>query len=166
MKAAKRKVLVADDHPDSADVTAELLRIAGFEAVATYDGLQAVQAARVFKPDLALLDIDMPGMDGYATARALRQAQTPGTRLVLIAYTGRTTHLDAELAHEAGFDRHVAKPLSGQALCDLIAAFLDTPVIDSNAAKGDSQIDQTQYREHDGAIDRQHRSVINQASKI
>jgi len=102
----------------------ELLRLAGYDAAAAYDGLQAIETARAFKPDLAILDIDMPGMNGYETARRLRQEQRTGSRLVLVAHTGRTMPSDVQLAREAGFDRHLAKPLVGTQLCELVAAFL------------------------------------------
>ena len=125
MEPGRRKILVADDLPDAADITVELLRLAGYDAAAAYDGLQAIEAARVFRPDLAILDIDMPGMNGYETARRLRQQQRPGSRLVLIAHMGRTTPSDVQLALDAGFDRHLGKPLAGTHLCDLIAAFVE-----------------------------------------
>lgn len=124
MNPRPRRILVADDYPDAADITVELLRLAGYEAVSAYDGLQALEVARTFRPDLIILDIDMPVMDGYATARALRRAQAPGDRLVLIAHTGRTAPSDERDAAEAGFDRQVKKPLIGQELCDLVAACL------------------------------------------
>lgn len=118
----RRRILVVDDHPDAADVTAELLRIAGYDAAVAFDGLEAVEVSRAFKPDLVLMDIDMPHMDGYAAARALRQEHT-GSRLILIAHTGRTTPADVQEALDAGFDRHVSKPLMGEALCDLVGMF-------------------------------------------
>jgi CheY-like chemotaxis protein len=117
-------VLVADDLPDAADALVGLLRLAGYDAVAAYDGRQAVETARTFAPDLAILDIDMPGLDGYEAARRLRQEQRPGSRLVLIAHTGRTTPADVQMARDAGFDRHLPKPSTGTELCNLVAAFL------------------------------------------
>ena len=122
-----QRILVADDHPDAADATAALLRLDGFEALAAYDGLQALQLARSFKPDLVILDIDMPGMDGYKTARALRQEQAAGSPLVLIAHTGRTQPSDQREALAAGFDHHVPKPLRDGSLGDVVRAWLPPP---------------------------------------
>lgn len=119
---ARRRILVVDDHPDAADVAAVLLRMAGYETAVAFDGLEAVEVARAFKPDLVLMDIDMPNMDGYGAARVLRQEHA--RHLILIAHTGRTTPADVQAALDAGFDRHVSKPLMGEALCDLVDMFL------------------------------------------
>ena len=68
------RILVADDNVDSADSTALLLQIAGYEVRTAYDGLQAVQLALIFRPALVILDLNMPVMDGWAAAQALRSA--------------------------------------------------------------------------------------------
>jgi DNA-binding response OmpR family regulator len=122
--AARAKVLVADDNRDAADTIVWLLRNDGFDAVAAHDGEQALEIARVFKPQLAILDLDMPGLDGLTVARALRREQAPGTVLILIALTGLTTPEAMRDAREAGFDRHVAKPIPGDDLCALVSAYL------------------------------------------
>jgi CheY-like chemotaxis protein len=134
MNGRRRRILVADDLRDAADMVVELLRLQGYDAQAAYDGLHAVELARSFKPDLALLDIDMPVMDGYVAAKLLRQEQSRGAPLVLIAHTGRTTPADARTALQAGFDRHIAKPLVGDLLCELVAAYLPMPVVPNDPA--------------------------------
>ena len=118
------KILVVDDYPDAADMTAHLLRLEGYEVAAAYHGLQAVEVARDFNPDLVLLDINMPIMDGYAAAKTLRREQPSGKNLVLIAHTANSTPSDVQSAIEAGFDRHVSKPVRGEALFSLIEAYL------------------------------------------
>ena len=118
-----RRVLVADDNEDAADTTAELLRLKGHEVMAVYNGLQAVEAARLFQPDVAVLDINMPVMDGYEAAVELRKQHGATRRLLLIALTGRTDPLDKERSRQAGFDRHLTKPAPGEDLCSLIASF-------------------------------------------
>lgn len=125
MDRRPHKILIADDHPDAADSAAELLRLCGFEVEAVLDGRQAVEAAREFQPDLVILDIDMPVMNGYEAAAALREEWPMDKRLVLVALTGRTQHADIERARLAGFDHHMAKPMIGNTLCALIASFLD-----------------------------------------
>jgi CheY-like chemotaxis protein len=128
----REKVLVADDHIDAADTTALLLRLEGsFEVEVVYGGLEAVNAARTFAPDLVLLDINMPGMDGYQAAGIIRSEQPPNRRLVLVALTGRSTQDDIELARRAGFDYHIAKPAAAETLCALIASFLDQTSVDA-----------------------------------
>lgn len=121
--SAPRKILLADDSVDAADTTADLLRLDGFEVRVTYDGLQAVEAARSFRPDVVILDINMPVMDGYEAAARLRE-ESAGKHLVLIAVTGETKQEDVEQAFRAGFDHHLAKPVAGDALGVLVAACL------------------------------------------
>ncbi len=118
-----RRVLVADDNADAADTTAELLRLDGHEVMAVYDGLQAVEAARLFQPEVAILDINMPVMDGYEAALELRRQHGAARRLLLVALTGRTDPLDKERSRQSGFDRHLTKPAPGEALCELIASY-------------------------------------------
>jgi two-component system CheB/CheR fusion protein len=122
--AAAPKILVADDNRDAADAIVWLLRREGLDALAAYDGEQATESANILKPQLAILDLDMPGLDGFMVAKALRRGQAPGDRLILIALSGRTTPDDVRAAIEAGFDRHVGKPIPGDELCALVSAYL------------------------------------------
>lgn len=94
---------------DAAETTGELLRMdARFDVEVVYGGLQAVEAARSFAPDLVILDINMPEMDGYEAAAVLRSEQPFDRPLVLVALTGRSTQDDINLARRAGFDYHLA----------------------------------------------------------
>jgi CheY-like chemotaxis protein len=116
--SAPCRVLVVDDSVDSADTLAELLRIWGHEVCTAHDGPQALAVAREKKPDIVLLDIGLPEMDGYEVARQLR-AEGLGGRL-LIALTGYSGDGDRDLAKQAGFDRHLIKPIEPEALQKLL----------------------------------------------
>ena len=117
---AARRVLVVDDNVDSAESLAMLLRLGGHEIETAYDGLQAVEAAERFKPDLVLLDIGLPGIDGYDAAARIREA-SGGRELVLVAITGWGQEEDRRRSREAGFDAHLTKPVDMAALSRLLA---------------------------------------------
>jgi CheY-like chemotaxis protein len=118
------KVLVVDDHQDAAETTAELLRMSGaWEVRVAYNGLQAVQIARELLPQVVVLDINMPVMDGYEAATILRAEETSETRMLLIALTGRTGPDDLRKATEAGFDHHLCKPIDVRELCELVDSY-------------------------------------------
>jgi PAS domain S-box-containing protein len=120
-----RRVLVVDDNHDAADSLALLLRLAGQEVRVAYDGPSALAAAREFAPALVLLDIGMPGMDGYEVARRLRQL--PGQeRVLLAALTGWGQEEDRRRSLEAGFDRHLVKPLEPEELQEVLAGLQST----------------------------------------
>jgi signal transduction histidine kinase len=105
-----RKILVVDDNVDAADTLQSLLALDGFEVTAAYDGLAAVAQIRTVKPDAVVMDIGMPGMDGYDAARLIRQ-QPGGSDIVLIALTGWGQPTDRQRASLAGFDHHLVKPV-------------------------------------------------------
>jgi signal transduction histidine kinase len=117
---AARRVLVVDDNVDSAESLAMLLRLGGHEIETAYDGLQAVEAAERFKPDLVLLDIGLPGIDGYDAAARIREG-CDGRELVLVAITGWGQEEDRRRSREAGFDAHLTKPVDMAALSRLLA---------------------------------------------
>lgn len=103
------RILVVDDHADAATTLAALLEINGHITQVAHDGLQALKTAGEFRPDVVFLDIDMPGMNGYETAQALRQM--PGlTHTVLVALTGWNGRKEKARSTTAGFDHHLAKP--------------------------------------------------------
>jgi CheY-like chemotaxis protein/anti-sigma regulatory factor (Ser/Thr protein kinase) len=104
------RVLVVDDNRDAAESLAAVLELDGHVVETLHDGPSALAAAGRFHPDLALLDIGMPGMDGYALAQALRRAEGLG-QTVLVALTGWGTPEDRERARDAGFDHHLTKPV-------------------------------------------------------
>jgi CheY-like chemotaxis protein len=108
----RKKVLVADDNRDAADSLVVLLDWLGYEAIACYDGAQAVQLARTLRPDLVILDINMPVMDGYEAAKVLRH--TIGDRLLLVAMTAAPGWETRAKAEEVGFDAHFGKPMDGR----------------------------------------------------
>jgi CheY-like chemotaxis protein len=103
------RVLVVDDNQDAATTLGALLAAAGYAVATSFDGESALRVAEQFAPDACLLDIAMPGMDGYELARRLRQS-FPDRPPLLAAVTGYgdTTHLDR--AASAGFDLHFTKP--------------------------------------------------------
>jgi CheY-like chemotaxis protein len=119
-----RRSLVADDHENLADLIAQLLVWDGYTVLAAYDGRQALDASRTFKPHLAILDINMPEMDGYSVAEAIRSERPPDDPLVLVAMTAYSQPADIARAHRAGFNEHVAKPADPTRLCALVGSLL------------------------------------------
>ena len=116
-----RRVMVVDDHRDSAESLAVLLSTMGHEVSVAHDGLGALRLARELRPEVMLLDIGMPGMDGYELATRLRHE--PGNEhLVLVALTGYGQQEDRRRARAAGFDEHLVKPANLQALEKLLAS--------------------------------------------
>jgi len=115
------RLLVVDDNEDAGMMLAEVLRMLGHEVVVANDGPSALQARRTFTPDVALLDIGLPGMDGHELARQLR-ARYPATPLRLIALTGYGEEQDRQRSLAAGFDEHVVKPVDLDLLCALLVA--------------------------------------------
>jgi CheY-like chemotaxis protein len=113
--ASGRRVLVVDDNRDSADSLAVLLEMLGYRVETAYDGRRGLKAAIESRPDVAVLDISMPGIDGYALARRLR-ARPGGEELRLIALTGWADERSRRLSREAGFDHLLVKPTAIEAL--------------------------------------------------
>jgi CheY-like chemotaxis protein len=116
-----RRILIVDDNKDSAESLAMLLRIIGHEVVAAYDGEQAVEAARATRPDVVLLDIGMPKLNGYETCRRIRE-EPWGREIFFIAVTGWGQEEDRRRTEEAGFDRHMVKPVDSALLMNLLAS--------------------------------------------
>ncbi|HEV3210345.1 MAG TPA: ATP-binding protein [Chthoniobacterales bacterium] len=117
------RILVADDNVDSADCLARLLTIAGHELRVAYDGPTALAVATSFQPKVVLLDIGIPGLNGYEVAQRLRQ--TPKTKnATLVAITGWGEPEDQRKAREAGFDYHLLKPVTPETLQQLLASVL------------------------------------------
>jgi len=111
----KERILVVDDNHEAADTLVRLLISLGYEAQPVYDGLHAVDVAAVFLPDLLLIDIGMPGINGYETVRRIR-GHKECAHAILIALTAHTTSQDKQKAYAAGFDLHVSKPMGMDAL--------------------------------------------------
>ena len=116
-------MLLMDDNPDSATSLAMLLQLTGNETHIAHDGLEAVDAAAAFRPDVVLLDIGLPKLNGYEAARRIRE-QPSGNKMVLVALTGWGQEEDRRKSSEAGFDGHLVKPVDYPALMELLAALL------------------------------------------
>jgi signal transduction histidine kinase/DNA-binding response OmpR family regulator len=118
---AHRRVLVVDDNADSADTLAMLARLDGHEVRTAQTGAAALEVAQAFRPDVVLLDIGLPGMDGYEVARQLR-AGAAGAPILLAAVTGYGQEADRNRSRQAGFDLHLVKPVEPEVLRRLLAS--------------------------------------------
>jgi len=118
--AVPRRILIADDNVDALDSTARLLQHGGHEVFSATDGSLALQAAERHLPEIVLLDIGMPVLDGYEVARRIRAAPW-GRGLTLVAITGWGQESDRRRSQEAGFDSHLVKPVDPGALAALLA---------------------------------------------
>ncbi len=124
--AAPRRILVVDDNTDSAESLATLPRLLGNQVRTAPDGPCALDAAASYRPDVILLDIGLPGMDGYEVARRLRAEDRYG-RPLLAALTGYGGEEDRRRARAAGFDRHMIKPVEIEVLQDMLKSL---PAVD------------------------------------
>jgi PAS domain S-box-containing protein len=115
------RVLVADDNRDAADSLERILGFYGYDVKVAYDGSAALETADAFAPHFAILDIGMPGANGYEVARAMRERH--GRRVTLVALTGWGQEADRRRALEAGFDYHLTKPVDPQQINDLLIRF-------------------------------------------
>ncbi|MGH9337163.1 MAG: ATP-binding protein, partial [Vicinamibacteria bacterium] len=113
------RVLVVEDNADSARSLAVLLELLGHEVVVVDDGRHAVEAAERFRPAVVLLDIGLPGIDGYEVARRLRSR---GSKALLVSVTGYGRDSDKRQSTEAGFDHHLVKPVEPETLKKLFAS--------------------------------------------
>jgi CheY-like chemotaxis protein len=116
-----RRCLLIEDHVDAAESLAMLLELIGHEVEVAFDGASGLAKAHASSPEVVLCDIGLPGMDGYAVARALRAAPETSTAF-LIALTGYGQDDDRRRALEAGFDAHLIKPVDLEALRRLLAS--------------------------------------------
>jgi two-component system OmpR family response regulator len=120
-KSASRRVLVVDDNVDAANSIAQLLELLGHRVRCVYDGPSALSATDDFRPEIVVLDIGLPGMDGYEVARRLRDRRdfksTP-----IVAVTGYSQEEDRARSREAGFSEHLAKPVDPEMLHNLVLA--------------------------------------------
>jgi PAS domain S-box-containing protein len=114
-----RRILVADDNRDAAESLAVLLRLEGHEVMVADDGPSALRVFDEQRPDVALLDIGMPQMDGYEVARRIR-SRVGGKRVLLIALTGWGQERDRAASREAGFDHHLVKPVETEVVTQII----------------------------------------------
>jgi CheY-like chemotaxis protein len=115
----RRKVLVVDDNSDALDSLSRMVTLMGNDVCKARDGLEALEATERFQPDIVLMDLGMPNMNGYEAARRMRE-QPWGQKLVLVATTGWGQEEDRRRTAEAGFDRHLVKPIEAVVLSDLL----------------------------------------------
>jgi CheY-like chemotaxis protein len=118
VKVVSRRILVADDDLDGAETLAIVLRVAGHDVQIAHDGPSTLRIAADFQPDVVFLDVGMPGMDGFETARQLRQS-VQLDKTVLVALTGYGREEDRARAAQAGFDHFLVKPTPPKVLTDI-----------------------------------------------
>lgn len=111
------KVLCVDDHKDTANTTAMVLRAAGLDARACYGAAEALTAAEQFRPDVCLIDLAMPDLPGDELAERLRRQEPPPR---LIALTGSWDISSQHRTHNAGFEQHLVKPVNPQRLLEAV----------------------------------------------
>jgi signal transduction histidine kinase len=117
--AQRRRILVVDDNRDAATSLSDLLELTGHDMRVAHDGLEAVSTAEKFRPDVVLLDIGLPKLNGYEVARKIRQ-EGWGERVTLVALTGWGQDEDRRKSSEAGFNAHMVKPVDPVVLMDLL----------------------------------------------
>ena len=117
--SSPKRVLVVDDNLDAAEGLAMLLTLKGHQVSTAYDGQGAIDRAREVDPDVVLLDIGLPRLDGFEVARRLRE-EHPERQMLLVALTGYGQERDRVRAREAGFDHHLLKPVRLEMLEQLL----------------------------------------------
>jgi PAS domain S-box-containing protein len=115
-----RRILVVDDNEDSAESLTILLSLGGHETHTAHDGLEAIEAAEMFRPEVILLDIGLPKLNGFEVARKIREHPW-GQTIMLVALTGWGQEEDRRRSQEAGFNHHLTKPVDPLALTKLLA---------------------------------------------
>lgn len=120
LESVPRRTLVVEDNQDAREALSHLLELDGHEVRQAADGPGAVEEALRWQPEVALIDIGLPGIDGYEVVRRIRMAPA-GRRMVLVALTGYGLPEDRQRAREAGFDRHVVKPIDSIKLAEVLA---------------------------------------------
>ena len=126
--SSKRRVLIVDDNEDALKSLSRIVSLLGSEVREASDGGEAVKAAEQFRPDIVLMDLGMPIMDGYEAARHMRQAVW-GRDMLLVATTGWGQEDDRRRTAEAGFDRHLVKPIDMESLREILAMPVNRPSI-------------------------------------
>jgi CheY-like chemotaxis protein len=124
-KKPGRRVLVVDDNVDSVASLQMMLRIMGHDVRVAHDGAEAVEVALAFEPELVLLDIGLPRLNGYEVAREIRK-QPRGKESVIVAVTGWGQEEDRRRSSEAGFDHHIVKPVEPSAIERILATLEDS----------------------------------------
>jgi CheY-like chemotaxis protein len=117
---ATTRILVVDDNRDTALAWKTALEMIGYDVRAAYDGPEAIRTARVFKPVVALLDLGLPMMSGYQVARELLHLTEPAKRISLVAVTGYGNEADRKRSDDAGFAKHLVKPVDLNSLISVV----------------------------------------------
>lgn len=123
-RSDRARIVIADDNEDLLQMLAWFLEGEGFEVHSALDGHEAVRLAEQHRPDVMILDLGMPGVDGYEAARTVR-ARPWGDATKLVAHSGYGRREDKHRALEAGFDVHLTKPVDPRELVRLIETFCD-----------------------------------------
>ncbi len=121
-------ILVVDDNRDAAMSLAMLLKMKGYETQTAFDGLEAVEAATKFRPQVILLDIGLPKLNGFEVCQRIRE-QPWGKEIVMVALTGWGQDSDRQKTNEAGFDHHLVKPVDSKSLTKLLAIWMVPPTL-------------------------------------
>ncbi len=129
------RVLVVDDHEDSAKALDWLLKRRGFEVRCAHTGSGALAVARQFLPEILLLDLGLPEIDGYEIARTLR-AEAPFQKALFIAISGYAESGDRAKCLANGFDAHLAKPVEVLKLMEIFSSRLNPPIAPASSAPG------------------------------
>jgi CheY-like chemotaxis protein len=132
-----RRILIADDNNDALESLATLLQLNGHEVYTATNGGTALQCVERQRPEVVLLDIGMPILDGYEVAKRIRQ-QPWGQRITLVALTGWGQDSDRRRSRDAGFDSHLVKPLDLETLTELLARLPSSPLSGSPTGRSGS----------------------------
>jgi CheY-like chemotaxis protein len=116
----RRRILVVDDNRDAAQMLALLLKMGGDETHTAHDGEEALERAAAIRPEIIVLDIGLPKLNGYEVCRSIRE-QPWGRPITMVAVTGWARDEDRQKSQEAGFDGHLVKPVDHRALTKLVA---------------------------------------------
>ena len=116
---SRRRLLVVDDNVDAAQTLGAILELGGHEVRVAYSGSEGLRIASEWRPEVGVLDIGIPDMDGYELCRAIRE-QSADRQPMLIACTGWGQQEDVQRAHQAGFDHHLVKPVDPDAVLRLL----------------------------------------------
>jgi CheY-like chemotaxis protein len=142
-----RQILVVDDNVDSAVAFSVFLEHSGHRTRVAHDGMAALAVANEFRPDVILLDIGLPGMDGHETARAIRQ-QPWAKELTIIATSGWGQESDKQRSRDVGIDHHLVKPVDLSALMQLLSTLPTTAAADRGSQpEGETSTDRSPHRQ-------------------
>ena len=144
----RKRVLVVDDNRDSADTMTALLLTWGHEVRTLYDGQSVISVVAEYRPDVVLLDIGLPKINGYVLARQLRQSES-SRHIVLVAFTGYGQDDDRRRVREAGFDHHLLKPLEPEALEKIIDS-VPARAASTSGAHSDNNVAEAALNEKQG----------------